>query len=1522
MLSTAVIVDQLPSSSGWLSDAALRKKLQEIAATIESLTSQRFPNGGGTVSETGKAVGLLGSVRKETIDDFQWWVNPKRYSGNTAGGAEWNNVRERVTAIQNALEALQGLIIQTNTSSVTRSPIPDEGGRSIGASTAVLSPIKVRGDLRAAGGRHTNGGSISHVDPTSLRPLHPNDQHAALVSYADISMRRGFRDLVVPCFKDPLLRCLAFSMGNIQQRAVGVLIAFFQCARDAVLVESLANTFAAPLLHFTGSGKMALREVATTAITTLFSTHVGKGALSEAIRAARSAAHPRVRATAFQALLYALRQRQGSLLGRSFMTFLPGLMQVAHDGLTKEPHPIVRAGAARMFWGLWCVDASAAQHLLQWSPFLSGVREKEAVRSRLLAERAAALQVLGVVLPSSFFTAGRGKRIPTTSLSSSTWKSPQEGEKKKKKEKEQKNAAQETTDEGWSSLLCFLQDASLQKTWTRHEMPPGRPCDGREGSRSSGSPAPPESKRGSRHRRRGRRRATPLHGTPSPSRGGVWVATADPRPGRPVDTTRTTRDPRSAPRVGRGGGTALQERRSAEVRETDATTTARRRRRGGGDGERRTDFQRSLTRAAQTGEERHQKAKGRGEKRDIHPKTSLSGTSSKGAPGRPRGVPPTTSTPSSLSCSSSSSYSFSSSSSSSLDASVLAPQHVLPPSLPRGTPQVDLDRLKAFWYRLPYSPSTPPSDAMRQASLWGGPDTRMNRERTGKVRCGFRSALSPQYEWEPYRVTSRYHAYARAMRMKQGLFMALLRHEDTRQKKDGLNALSFHEGTTNGSWMHRMGTKWSCPCTSRDEEEEDRHAKHDDETRERSRHGGRERGWDRGKNEDETFPMREEEHHDERSIVAACVMLWKAYTRPMVLPHRGEESGMTSHTKQSAKEAKEGAFRFREDDEEEKNVSRPPQFSSSSSFFLFACSTVKALLQQDVDALQWLTPSRRDAWPPSLRFPTGMTSTFSPFPPGGDATTFSHAHSLLVPMEDSFFLSDAAAFAGPTSAASLRMALLQRVQHHLMLLSLLLHTGVLSHARTGDPRPLRLPWPKRAAAPPGPLHVPTDPPVQEGRLLPTRMLEEEEEEEDEAGLVAKEEGVERTRREESGMANRAASGGVGRLCRDQNSRSGCSAHAGCTAGTCSGLLSDEDQRYRAMEWETKGEEKEKEEPKKKWGTAEEEMPLQSASGHSPRRGCGQRPHLSALRQVSFSPSTARFSRRSEKRKGEDATGMEEKFPLRWRTTTRTATRIQEREEEELLHRSMENVLSRLVHRLSAWVDADYEPYTAVRRMSVKVVQSVLLASCHRSVASFSFPLRLNTLCGPIIRLCQSGIDDASEEVRQTALECLYCLLFAPSVPLGTSLDGLSACIEHWLTSPAMLSSTAGYRELLLCVGRLLECERRRQDHVSPEYRPSPPDSPLPRMNSLSFPSSFSLPSAYATVVTLTRPVVRRLIVALQQLFVYHTVEKVQQMSATVLITLQWAIAESREIMEEVLSFSQLQKLANWADACDSWPEMW
>lgn len=1502
MRSTAVIVDQLPSSSGWLSDAALRKKLQEVSTTIESLTSQRPFHGGKTESEMGKAVGVVVPCKKGgTLEELQWWGNTARNAGNVVGQGNGKYVTERVAGIQEALQTLQGLIIQTNSSSSLRSTVREDGGRSIGSSTAVMSSMKASGIPRVADSKHTKGGRTSHWDPTSLCPSHPKDEQSTLVSYADISLRLGFRDLVVPCFKDPLLRCLEFPMGNIQQLAVGVLIAFFQCARNGTLVESLSHTFAAPLLHLTGSGKASLRQAATTAVVTLFSFHVGKGALSEALRVAGHATHPRVRGAAFQALLHTLRQRYATPWCQSLSTFLPRLVQVVQDGLTKEPHPLVRAGAARLFWGLCVVDASAAHHLLQCSPFFSGVRERNAVLSRLLTERAAALEVLGVVLSPSPFSRLNGKPSGTVSSSSMVWP-PRDGKKKG-------STAQETEHERWSSLLCFLQDASLHKTCTL-DGSPRRVISGIHDDHLRGTAVPSKSKRDTTPGRRRKGGAPPAHGR----RQCAATAEAEDISGH---EKRGSREERKVTAV------LARRRRSTADRETDHAPAAAARQRSG----RRKDRQRSWKHDVQKEEERHRSPKTSGpeERRNVQRKSS-SFSLTGGAVRRPCGGHPESKV-SSLSRSSSSSLRFSSSSSSS-DASSLAQQEVRlsscsppPPPPPLcATPPVNLDGLTTFWYPLPYSPPVPPSNAVRQALQGSMTGTTIDRGWTGRGRFCFRSALSPQYEGVPYRIAASYQDYSRAILQKQRLSLVLMRREGTTPDV-GSAAIPFPAWTRNDPRYPPLHSS-----RNHDEEVESGEKRYH---RERAlvREGQEKHGWGvkEGKDKD---GMREVENDSEMGIVVASVLLWKAYIRHSVLPHREDECGVTAHARQREREEGKEEVRLLRGEEERYRPRRWfPASASFSSFFFFACSTVKELLQQDVDALQWLTPSLRySTTHRACPVPTGVVSPFAPLHPKGGTTPFSPACSLLAPMEDFFLLPAGASCAGTTPATSHRLALLERVQQHVMLLALLLHMVVLSPAFPDDQKSaVPLWWPKRFVEPQRSSCRSAGIAVQEGHLFSKKALngapEAEEEEEEENDEREERQVKERTPRQE-GKAHHAALGRVGRRCGDKSSGSGGGPHARCAACSCSRLPSSDDRQYHGMEWETTMQESEEEEEERNFGSAADDMLSPRASGSLPRRRSGGQGR-SARRKVSFSPLTTHFSRKRVQRPKREAMEKAEAYPYGdGGSTTPHATRLQEREGKEFLHKSLANVLSRVVHRLRAWAQEEQEPYAAVRRMAMKVLQSVLLASCSRTIPSFSFPLRLNALCGPIIRTCQSGMDDSSEEVRQTALECLYSLLFAPSVPLDTSLDGLSACLEHWFTSPAGYSSTAGYRELLLCVGRLLEWERRRQDHSSPDYRPSPQDSLLPRLNHPFTPSSLSPLSTCSAVVTLTQPVVRRLVVALQRLLVYYPVEKIQQMSATVLILLQWVVSEAREIMEEVLNVSQLQKLSNWADACDSWPEMW
>lgn len=1590
------MLDQLPGASTWRSEVALREALQEIGGTLELLTLKESQSGNGPVKDAQKTRNLLSFPKAKML------ISRSR-AEKEGGRLHWikganipNTAHERVAATQAALKALHELIIQNTSSSMlptTTATSPffsHHGGSSPNTTTKNTSSPHLPNSKNApyTHKEFTIPGEISSLgDPrpsTSYSHCHPP---CVSVPHADLSMRRAFQEVMGSCFKAPLLRCLEFSMGNISQLAVEVIIGFFQSARDARVVESLSNTFAAPLLRLIGSGKPSLRQAARTAVRILLSTQFGSGALSETIKAAYQSPHPRVRSGAYHGLLYAFQHRQHTPAHRALMAFLPALTQLAHYGLTEEPHPMVRPCAARMFWGLWVLDAIAAQHVLRDSPFFSSVREQHAIETRLMAERVAALRILGVVLqpPSSSMTSQPYEKACSSSLcradGGNGWKN-------------------EENKEGWSLLFSVLQGSPLSNisraTGNREAYAPLFHTPRTTMSKRRDHPAYWMPLHSSTHPRQWIDRALAVtkakvarRGAPTlqerdipdtPPRGDavpvVPRASLCQQGGRHEGRVAHTAEGAAARRQGSGPPwpdrlssepflnapvARSREREEKWKRQASPACLAKRCEEedpvlgvtGGSEGRKRKDFSPRLSPSEKDrwmdhhgkGREGGKKVATRREDQDL----MMEGKRRLRTPPMPHcsnpasqsGRPPTQKGGRTLS----------SPSSSLSDVSSLFPM-VAAPALPVRSPfpHIDFDRFTSFWYQLPCTSfcSTFPASRNANENGKGGRHVGgwMGGKGGGRVRYCFRSVFTPQYEWEPDRITASYRAYAHDIREMQHQCLAMMREHlmGDKSRDDGAipvigekeeNAKSYRSTSSSCRPIRRRARERKTSPTTDALFSLDDHA----ERLWWSERQGREGRWrterhlafgmgEKRAKEGQAFQEEEvtETGEEVSALIRACLRLWREYRMGVRRFYQGEEikegrmvwkgSGGKEFAP-SPSDVAAHAFGSRP---------APSSLSYAPPFSLFVVSSMEAILLDDLDVLHMLGPSR-GLQPTSICERSFSDTCFSP-----KIYSFTTDRGKHIPMEEVSLLdlsrnvccSGDRYCCSTTPGAATRSSVLQRVQQHVRLLSLLIHIVFRQRLLTGRKSSVFLRLNKGKAD--GALHkkLPSGTLVSGGRLFPKKNLSaavEEEEEDEEVEEIRGDGRMSTTERVRNASLQRAMSP-------FDNQRRGGRApqQAHCTA--CGSSSSPPYSRSKKKERDGREDASTRVEEEDRDAV---EMTTTDHRGSARRVSRQRAQSISSSPSFSLSPrprggSRGAAAQRRSFKVGKDendvgslrrtgAVGGRKEFWLVWSGMGRL-TRMEEQEKEEMCYRSLESIFSRLVHRLNTWMEEGCEPYSGVRRVALEVLQSLLLASCNHSLPSFSFPLRLQTLCGPILRLFQRGMDDASEEVRQTAVRCLYSLLFAPSVPLDTSLDGLSACLEQWLTPPAIYTSTAGYRELLLCVGRLLEWERRRQDRSLSGGIPLSSHDPLVPGGHTEDHSSLPM------VIGLTRQVVQRLIHVLHRLLVHHVVKKVQEMSATVLVVLQWAVVEAREMVEEMFLPSEMQMLVKWAELCDTWPEIW
>lgn len=1649
MSSTTVIADQLPATSTWRSEAALRESLQEIGATLVLLTFREQQSGDGPVRD-GRKMGRFISFPKAKavgIGDLWGKEDKTKWLHLMSRGVIPDSAQERVAAVQAALRALQRLIIQTTSSS----GIP--GAPASTTTTAIRKPTTFNSLVKSIHQNNTknNKGGI-HRETSPLRASQqPEKQHhhpGVLLPYADISMRSSFRDLMGSCFKAPLLRSLEFSMGNTQEIAVEVLISFFQSARDVGVVESLSNTFCGPLLRLAGSGKASLRQAAATAVYTILSTQFGQGALSDTIKAAYKSAHPRVRSCAFHGLLYAFRHQRGASPYRTLTMFLPALTEVVHYGLTQEADPMVRLSAARGFWGLWFFDSSAAEHLLQTSPFFSGIRERRTIQSRLVSERVAALHILGVVLQQPSFQASPSTARRKNGFPSSLGDSdPARG----------KRAVPEDDKEGWSTILSFLRCSTPSNgAFLPSAMPIGGGIGGGGGGSVRFSVSPNRINAGMRGVGSNLGAVSPMDSTSGGAGQSVdkalsVVKACIARRAPAAQMRREEKEERNLyRRVYRNiksssangdegkevvtyiGGDPVGKRRGlcppwAGVISTDPFLNEQRMRSGKGVEEVKEEGRPSWRNASTarrsgksvlklasrdkgSGEDEnggdHDRLRGhsrprekarvneRVSKMEVKDKMFMGNKKIRSAPGTPqlamagtpgKGSPMEERTPMRAP------YNVSSSSSSSSLSSSSSHFHILSsPSPLFSIPQIDFDRFSAFWYQLPWTMRSSTYGHRSESAGKRSSERRIGQPNWGRVRYCFRSSLSPQYEWEPGRILEQYRGYTRDIREMQQQSIVNMREKlvDWKEGRDDDGTPLAHGPSSNvavdnhsypfsSTSPHYHHGYPSDRCTSWNRSQNDKRKSSEvsafrqstarNGCKGESKKGGHwplyevsgrrteKNQWNFFDDADHDLDNSSEEEHDEKySLVRACARLWRAYMKNVLLNLKGEEimMGRTSSGGQTRRVGEDGKqFFFLEG--RPYDLHPPPQFSSGPTpppFSLFVVASMEELFLHDLDALEILRASRGHPLPLSgLHHDCSLGSSTIP-------GSLGRAHfdgSLLVPSVDVFF-SGYPFCSSTTPAAAKRTTVLRRVRQHVMLLSLLIHIVFRQRLLTGRKNPAFLRLSKAKQDVKMRPELPTGTLMQGGRLISEKKYyndldREVEEEEIEAKEKMEEEGNEEKRCTggrrvgKGGRMSATHSRSFPRPVGDQIEREGSHSPARCAGcfshSTVPVYTKNNDDGKKGERMKEEGEwnchEKDAGDSKRREGRHPQRTWLSSSSSpHSPRvrhRSPVSVGGTSPNREVRVAHAGCEISKVTmmtggAEGGGRDGNGVGGDYWGLW-TRMGRATRIEEQEKEEMCYRSLENIFSRLVHRLSEWAEEYSEPYSAVRRGALEVLQCILLASCHHSMPSFSFPLRLNALCGPLVRLCQKGLDDSSEEVRQTAMRCLYSFLFAPSVPLDTSLDGISSCLESWLTPPALYTSTAGYREVVLCVGRLLERERRRQDQSTSDYRPVSSHDSLtsgrPHPSSSSSPFSLSSFSPLPTMmVAVTRSVVQRLIAVLQQLLAHHVVEKIQQMCASVLVVLQWVVVEAREMVENMCSPSELRRLANWAASCSTWPEIW
>lgn len=199
--------------------------------------------------------------------------------------------------------------------------------------------------------------------------------------------------------------------------------------------------------------------------------------------------------------------------------------------------------------------------------------------------------------------------------------------------------------------------------------------------------------------------------------------------------------------------------------------------------------------------------------------------------------------------------------------------------------------------------------------------------------------------------------------------------------------------------------------------------------------------------------------------------------------------------------------------------------------------------------------------------------------------------------------------------------------------------------------------------------------------------------------------------------------------------------------------------------------------------------------------------------------------------------------------------------------SDESLFLRLFRGLEKLSSADVEPHHSVRRRAFSVLRTLLVSS---PLQSF-----LPMICEQVLLACRGGMDDAFAEVQQEAITCVHLLLHSCSIPYDTALNGLAASLERWLQPPLCLFCTAGWMELLHCVGRFFE---RSIWNVAAA---SPPD----RRGAV------------------TRRVVHRLLRLLSRLM-DHSVSKVRDLAVTVVAVMRWTVEDCSAMTDEILSPSQ------------------
>lgn len=254
------------------------------------------------------------------------------------------------------------------------------------------------------------------ASPTATAALQEQHDIRCTKCVCDISTRSVFRAEVHTAFQAPLLRHLEDPHSAIQAAAAKVLAVFFERASDAGLVTSLSNTFTKPLLRLTASTQPGVARAAATALQTILGNHFGAQAFRDLVRAAsrgsmsRGASfssssspssssplgserpNPRARCHALHAILYATRHVPGTAPHAVVLQYVDAIARVIQQGL-EDPSDAVRGAAALAYWGLFVLDSSIAASLLSTLSTFT--------KSRVLACRTVALDVVGVVAPAS-----------------------------------------------------------------------------------------------------------------------------------------------------------------------------------------------------------------------------------------------------------------------------------------------------------------------------------------------------------------------------------------------------------------------------------------------------------------------------------------------------------------------------------------------------------------------------------------------------------------------------------------------------------------------------------------------------------------------------------------------------------------------------------------------------------------------------------------------------------------------------------------------------------------------------------------------------------------------------------------------------------------------------------------------------------------------------------------------------------------------------------------------------------------